>query len=137
MPWGASFPPRPPPPLADGICQGRRPLAPIYSGGGEGSRTPSLWRLSPLPSHFLLLRRAPTKPCRFSCCIHHHAVVLLDLRRPLLRPCWIKKEETLLYRTCVERGGAVRSALGSSVTKNAKSTTTSSTLLRTLPHAIY
>ena len=26
-------------------------------------------------------------------------------------PCWIKKEETWLFRTCVERGGAVRSAL--------------------------
>ena len=25
-------------------------------------------------------------------------------------PCWIKKEETWLFRTCVERGGAVRSA---------------------------
>ena len=44
--------------------------------------------------------------------IHHHAVVLLDLHQPLLPPCWIKKEETSLLRTCVERGGAVRSALG-------------------------
>ena len=43
---------------------------------------------------------------------HHHAIVLLDLHQPLLPPCWIKKEETLLHRTCVERGGAVRSALG-------------------------
>ena len=42
---------------------------------------------------------------------HHHAVVLLDLHQPLLPPCWINKEETLLLRTCVERGGAVRSAL--------------------------
>ena len=44
--------------------------------------------------------------------IHHHAVVLLDLHQPLLPPFWIKKEETSLHRTCVERGGAVRSALG-------------------------
>ena len=43
---------------------------------------------------------------------HHHAVVLLDLHQLLLPPCWIKKEETSLLRTCVERGGAVRSALG-------------------------
>ena len=42
---------------------------------------------------------------------HHHAVVLLDLHQPLLSPCWIKKEETSLLRMCVERGGAVRSAL--------------------------
>ncbi|XBH95702.1 hypothetical protein VPH35_086221 [Triticum aestivum] len=47
-------------------------------------------------------------------CFHHHAVMLLDLHQPLLPPCWIKKEETSLLRTCVERGGAVRSALGSS-----------------------
>ena len=32
--------------------------------------------------------------------------------RRCLPPCWIKKEETSLHRTCVERGGAVRSALG-------------------------
>ena len=34
-----------------------------------------------------------------------------NLPQPLLPPCWIKKEETSLLRTCVERGGAVRSAL--------------------------
>ena len=34
-----------------------------------------------------------------------------NLPQPLLPPCWIKKEETWLFRTCVERGGAVRSAL--------------------------
>ena len=37
--------------------------------------------------------------------------MLLDLHQPLLPPCWIKKEETSLHRTCVERGGAVRSVL--------------------------
>ncbi len=42
---------------------------------------------------------------------HHHAVVLLDLHQPLLSPCWIKKEETSPGCMCVERGGAVRSAL--------------------------
>ena len=56
---------------------------------------------------------------------HHHAVVLLDLHQPLLPPCWIKKEETSLLRTCVERGGAVRSALGSSVIWITTSTTPS------------
>ena len=40
-----------------------------------------------------------------SCCCWCH------LPQPLLPPCWIKKEETWLFRTCVERGGAVRSAL--------------------------
>ena len=52
------------------------------------------------------------KPCRDPRYFHHHAVVLLDLHQPLLPPCWIKKKETSLLRTCVERGGAVRSALG-------------------------
>ena len=56
---------------------------------------------------------------------HHHAVVLLDLHQPLLPPCWIKKEETSPLRTCVERGGAVRSALGSSVIWITTSTTPS------------
>ena len=37
----------------------------------------------------------------------------------------IKKEETSLLRTCVERGGAVRSALGSSVIWITTSTTPS------------
>ena len=40
-----------------------------------------------------------------SCCCWSH------LPQPLLPPCWIKKEETWLFRTCVERGGAVRSVL--------------------------
>ena len=48
---------------------------------------------------------------------HHHAIVLLldSLPQPLPPPCWIKARETSPFRTCVERGGAVRSALGSSV----------------------
>ncbi|EMS57074.1 hypothetical protein TRIUR3_34007 [Triticum urartu] len=33
-------------------------------------------------------------PATVTPCIHHHAVVLLDLPQPLLLPCWIKKEET-------------------------------------------
>ena len=57
---------------------------------------------------------------------HHHAVVLLDLHQPLLPPCWIKKEKTSLLRTCVERGGAVRSALGSPVIWITSSTPSSS-----------
>ena len=45
---------------------------------------------------------------------HHHAVVqLLDGVFPnlSLSPCWIKARETSPGCMCVERGGAVRSAL--------------------------
>ena len=66
------------------------PQGGLYKGG-EGSRTHALGAsLSPCytsPSH-----RSSAKLCRDHCCIHHHTVVLLDLRQPLLPPCWIKKE---------------------------------------------
>ena len=55
-----------------------------------------------------------------SCCCWCH------LPQPLLPPCWIKKEETWLFRTCVERGGAVRSVLGSPVIRITSCSTTSS-----------
>ena len=50
--------------------------------------------------------------------LHHHHVVVLSEFFPqlLLSPCWIKKEETFPGCTCVERGGAVRSALRSEST---------------------
>ena len=45
-------------------------------------------------------------------CIHHHAVVLLDLHQPLLPPlAGSRRRRRHADRTCVERGGAVRSAL--------------------------
>ena len=83
----------------------------LYKGGEGGQKYYNLWRLPPPLQHLSLsqkLGEALPRPRNF----HHHAVVLLDLHQPLLPPCWIKKEETSLLRTCVERGGAVRSALG-------------------------
>ena len=122
---GGHSTPWPPPPLGDCISQGRRPPGdPIYRGGMEGSRTLALGASLP-PCYISPSRKRLVKPCRDPCCIHHHAVVLLDLHQPLLPPCWIKKEETSLLRTCVERGGAVRSALGSSVIWITTSTTPS------------
>ena len=59
---------------------------------------------------------------------HHHAVVmLLDGVFPnlSLSPCWIKAWETSPGSTCVERGGVVRSALGSPVIWITTSTTPS------------
>src|SRR4051812_27254825 len=92
----------------------------------EGSRTlPPVAALS-LLQHLVLLRsawrspagepRAPSPPC-------HHAVGVFP--QLLLSPCWIKKEKTSPGCTCVERGGAVRSALGSSVIWITTSTTPS------------
>ena len=62
MPWGASFPHGPPPPLADGICQGRRPPWPLYIVGGEGSRTQVSGASPPPvtpPSPYARRRRSP------------------------------------------------------------------------------
>ena len=97
-----------------GETLGRLPLSPcpyIYWRGGRAAVTSSLAQPS-LLLHLLLLHsawrspagesRAPLPPCR------RVAGVLPQL---LLSPCWIKKEETSPGCTCVERGGAVRSAL--------------------------
>ena len=117
LPWGARhpYPPTwPPPPLGDPISQGWRTPPGAYIKGGGRAATYSLGRLPPPLQHLSLSQKLgeALPETRY---IHHHAVVLLDLHQPLLTPCWIKKEETSLHRTCVERGGAVRSALGSSV----------------------
>ncbi|XBI70102.1 hypothetical protein VPH35_064672 [Triticum aestivum] len=87
------------------------PRGPIYSGGREGSRTQvpgaSLSPRNTSPSRWSL-----AKPCRDHRCFHHHAVVLLDLHQPLLPLAGSRRRRRLPNRTCVERGGAVRSVLG-------------------------
>src|SRR3954465_544106 len=74
----------------------------------------SPWRspaslLPPLP-------RCLAKPCRIATLLHHHHAVVLLLDGVFLNlslsPCWIKAWETSPGCTCVERRGAVRSALG-------------------------
>ena len=87
-----------------------RPRGPIYRGEGGQQHTAGGASLLPCNTS-LSLAEAWQSPAETRY-IHYHAVVLLDLHQPLLPPCWIKKEETSLHRTCVERGGAVRSALG-------------------------
>ena len=103
------------------------PLALLYIVGRWRTSYLCLWCL-PLPlQHILLLHRAWRSPAGVLQLHHHHAVVLLlePSSSTSPSPCWIKKEETSLLRTCVERGGAVRSALGSSVIWITTSTTPS------------
>ena len=120
LPWGARqpLPPLwPPPPLEIPFLGAGAPQGAYIKGGREGSNlqpwappSPPATPLSLSLSLSLSQKLGEALPeTRY---IHHHAVVLLDLHQPLLPPCWIKKEETSLHRTCVERGGAVRSALG-------------------------
>ena len=75
------------------------------------------------------ISRCLAKPCWTTTLLHHHhaVVVLLDgvFLNLSLSPCWIKAWETSLGCTCVERGGAVRSALGSPVIWITTSTTPS------------
>src|SRR4051812_9863500 len=92
------------------------PSTPIYSGEAHGSCNPCPWRSPPpLPSPAPLLW-CLAKPCRIATLPHHqHAVVLLldgVFLNLSLSPCWIKAWETSPGCMCVERGGAVRSALG-------------------------
>ena len=113
LPWGARqpLPPLwPPPPLRWDLWGPAPPQGAYIKGGREGS---TLQPLAPpsSPATPLSLAQKLDEALPESRYIHHHAVVLLDLHQPLLPPCWIKKE-TSLHRTCVERGGAVRSALG-------------------------
>ncbi|XBH55755.1 hypothetical protein VPH35_077772 [Triticum aestivum] len=118
---GGSFPlalggkaPLPPfgrrPPLEIPSPWAGAPPGGLYKGG-EGGQQPTALGASLLPCNTSLSQKLgeALPETRY---IHHHAVVLLDLHQPFLPPCWIKKEETSLHRTCVERGGAVRSALG-------------------------
>ena len=91
------------------------PLYIVEAKGQPNTRSSSSsWRSPiPLPPP---LPRCLAKPCGIATLLHHHhaVVLLLDGVFPnlSLSPCWIKAWETSPGCTCVERGGAVRSALG-------------------------
>ena len=115
LPWGALHPPWPPPPWEIASPRAGAPLGGLYKGGqGEGSRTqvlapPSPCYTSSSSDHSL------AKPCRSSaastttpsCCW-----IFINLSFPLAGS---RRRRRHADRTCVENGGAVRSALGSSV----------------------
>ena len=75
------------------------------------------------------ISRSLAKPCWTTTLLHHHHAVVLLLDGVFLNlslsPCWIKAWETSPGCTCVERGGAIRSALGSPVIWITTSTTPS------------
>ena len=127
--WGASHLPLAAAPPTRWDLRGPSPLslAPIYSGGVGGQpylsqgAAPLLPNTSPPPR---VLGEALPENCHSttttpSCCCWSL------LPQPLPPPCWIKAWETSPLRTCVERGGAVRSALGSLVIWITMSTTPS------------
>ena len=100
---------------------GAQPLPSAYIylryGGYPTHEFSPCWRSpTPLPPR---LSQCLAKPCWSAMLLHHHhaVVLLLDGVFPnlSLSPCWIKAWETSSSYTCVERGGAVHSALGSSV----------------------
>ena len=109
---GATPPPWPPPPWEIPISRAGPPPGGLYKGGEREGSNLQPWAPPSSPATPLSLSQKLGEALPETRYIHHHAVVLLDLHQPLLPPCWIKKEETSLHRTCVERGGVVRSALG-------------------------
>ena len=110
LPWGASLPPWPPPPPLMGSWPAPPLPGGLYKGGREGSDITALGA-SLLPCYTSPSRRSSAKPCRDPL---HPPPRRCAAGSPSTSPspCWIKKEETSLHHTCVERGGAVRSALG-------------------------
>ena len=114
LPWGARQPLSPLVATAplEILSPGPAPTQGAYIKGGREGSNLQPWAPPSSPATPLSLSQKLGETLPETRYIHHHAVVLFDLHQPLLPPCWIKKEETSLHRTCVERGGAVRSALG-------------------------
>ena len=92
LPWGALHPPLGRRPLGRLHLPGPAPPLGAYikKGKGEGRCTLCLGASLPL-LHLVLLPQQLGDALPEFCCIHHHAVVLLDHHQPLLSPCWIKK----------------------------------------------
>ena len=88
-----------------------QPPPPLYIVGMRMGASPFPWR-SPLPPQYLLLLcSAWRSPAGIPQAPPPRRCAAGSLPQLLLSACWIKKEETSLGCTCVEHGGAVRSAL--------------------------
>ena len=116
VPWGGWTPPPPlgrTPSLEEGARLRPPPLLRLYKGrGGRGGRTYKPWRLPPPCNTSSSFRSCLAKPCRsssastttLSCCW-----IFINLSFPLAGS---RRRRRHPLRTCVERGGAVHSALG-------------------------
>ena len=119
MPWGALLPPWPPPPWEIESPRAGAPPGGLYiKGGGEGQPHPEVLAPPPPATPLPPPSRAWRSPAGVLLFHHHHAVVLLlepsssTSHSPLAGS---RRRRRHPLRTCVERGGAVRSALGSPV----------------------
>ena len=83
----------------------------VYSGEAHGSCTPCPWHSPPPFQLHLLLNSAWRSPAGEMQAPPPRRRAAGALPQILLSPCWIKKEQTSPGCTCVERGGAVHSAL--------------------------
>ena len=110
---GGHSTPWPPPPLGDCISQGRRPPGGLYKGGQGGGQPQPCVLAPPSPCYTSSSSRSSlAKPCRSSaastttpsCCW-----IIINLSFPLAGS---RRRRRHPLRTCVERGGAVHSALG-------------------------
>ena len=126
-PWlGAKCPPLGRPPRSHLEGPAPFPLLPINRGVRGGLQDHIQGAAPPLPntSPPRVLGEALPENCHSTtttplCCCWSL------LPQPLPPPCWIRAWETSPLRTCVERGGAVRSVLGSLVIRITSCSTTS------------
>ena len=125
LPWGASLPLGHRPPLEMPSPGAGAPQGAYIKGGREGSCTSSLGAsLSPAtPLPLAEERRSPAAVTAASTTTTSCCWIFINLSFPLAGS---RRRRRHPLRTCVERGGAVRSALGSSVIWITSSTSSSS-----------
>src|SRR4051812_31066171 len=132
MPWGALHPPWPPPPWEIQSPRAGAPQGGYIKGGEQGAAAPLVLgaslSLSNTSSSSVELGEALPEYCSStittpSCCCWSH------LPQPLLCLAGSRRRRHYADRTCVERGGAVRSVLGSPVIWITSCTTTSSSFV--------
>ena len=116
VPWGGWTPPpllAAPLPWRKGQGCALPPLMCLYKGrGGRGGRTHKPWRLPPPYNTSSSSRSCLAKPCRSSAASTTTPScfwIFINLSFPLAGS---RRRRRHPLRTCVERGGAVRSALG-------------------------
>ena len=135
--WGALHPPGRRPPWEIRSPRVGAPPGGLYKGGQGEGRAPCVLA-PPSPCYTSSSSRSSlAKPCRSSAASTTTPScywIFINLSFPLAGS---RRRRPHADCTCVEHGGAVRSALGSLVIWITTSTTPSSTFIGTLPLAIY